>query len=90
MISLSVFSLKTFSSKYMIITLITNFSSQTAELNQEVSVSTETLHTTKSEIGEVRRLAQSLEIKLQAQISKVHYLHLILKIYLVYLKFRKS
>ncbi|KAL3055624.1 hypothetical protein OYC64_018321 [Pagothenia borchgrevinki] len=46
------------------------FHSKTAELNQEVSVSTETLHTTKSEIGEVRRLAQSLEIKLQAQISK--------------------
>ncbi|KAJ4936589.1 hypothetical protein JOQ06_001178, partial [Pogonophryne albipinna] len=46
------------------------FQTKTAELNQEVSVSTETLHTTKSEIGEVRRLAQSLEIKLQAQISK--------------------
>ncbi|XP_033999075.1 keratin, type I cytoskeletal 13-like [Trematomus bernacchii] len=46
------------------------FHTKTAELNQEVSVSTETLHTTKSEIGEVRRLAQSLEIKLQAQISK--------------------
>ncbi|KAK5855724.1 hypothetical protein PBY51_007374 [Eleginops maclovinus] len=46
------------------------FQTKTAELNQGVSVTTETLHTTKSEIGEVRRLEQSLEIKLQAQISK--------------------
>uniref|UniRef100_A0A7N9B075 Keratin, type I cytoskeletal 13-like n=1 Tax=Mastacembelus armatus TaxID=205130 RepID=A0A7N9B075_9TELE len=43
---------------------------QTAELSKEVAVSTETLQMSKSEVGEVRRTLQTLEIKLQAQISK--------------------
>ncbi|KAM9346604.1 keratin, type I cytoskeletal 50 kDa-like [Symphorus nematophorus] len=46
------------------------FQAKTAELNKEVAVSTETLQTSKSEIGVIRRTVQSLEIKLQAQISK--------------------
>lgn len=64
---------------------------QTAELNNEVAESTETLQTSKSEIGEIRRTLQSLEIKLQAQISKVtkhsvqHIYRLTLYIYTVYI-----
>ncbi|XP_074553030.1 keratin, type I cytoskeletal 50 kDa-like [Halichoeres trimaculatus] len=46
------------------------FTAKSAELNKEVAVSTETLTTSKSEISEIRRTLQSLEIKLQAQISK--------------------
>ncbi|XP_044037454.1 keratin, type I cytoskeletal 13-like [Siniperca chuatsi] len=46
------------------------FQSKTAELTQEVAVSTETLQTSKSEIGEIRQTLQTLEIKLQAQKSK--------------------
>merc|ERR1711951_212625 len=46
------------------------FQAKTAELNKEVVVSTETLQTSKSEIREIRRTLQTLEIKLQAQISK--------------------
>ncbi|KAG8006610.1 Keratin [Nibea albiflora] len=46
------------------------FQAKSAELNKEVAVSTETLQTSKSEIGELRRTFQTLEIKLQAQISK--------------------
>ncbi|KAE8282684.1 Keratin, type I cytoskeletal 50 kDa GK50 [Larimichthys crocea] len=46
------------------------FQAKSAELNKEVAVSTETLQTSKSEIGELRRTLQTLEIKLQAQISK--------------------
>merc|ERR1712170_237634 len=46
------------------------FHAKSAELNKEVAVSTETLQTSKSEIGVIRRTVQSLEIKLQAQISK--------------------
>ncbi|KAK2832898.1 hypothetical protein Q5P01_016787 [Channa striata] len=40
------------------------------ELTKEVAESTESLQISKSEINEVRRTLQSLEIKLQAQISK--------------------
>uniref|UniRef100_A0A8C9ZHH7 IF rod domain-containing protein n=1 Tax=Sander lucioperca TaxID=283035 RepID=A0A8C9ZHH7_SANLU len=43
---------------------------QSGELNKEVVVSTEILQTTKTEISELRRILQSLEIKLQAEISK--------------------
>ncbi|XP_042360269.1 keratin, type I cytoskeletal 13-like [Plectropomus leopardus] len=46
------------------------FQAKTADLNKEVAVSTETLQTSKTEIGEIRRTLQTLEIKLQAQISK--------------------
>uniref|UniRef100_UPI0037E7C6DA keratin, type I cytoskeletal 50 kDa-like n=1 Tax=Semicossyphus pulcher TaxID=241346 RepID=UPI0037E7C6DA len=46
------------------------FQAKTAELNKDVAVSTETLHTSKSEIGEIKRTVQTLEIKLQAQLSK--------------------
>lgn len=44
---------------------------QTIDLDKEVAESTETLQLSKSEIGEIRRNLQSLEIKLQAQLSKV-------------------
>merc|ERR1711962_1111147 len=50
--------------------LETWFQAKTAELTKEVAVSTETLQTSKSEITEIRRTVQTLEIKLQAQISK--------------------
>ncbi|KAF1380201.1 hypothetical protein PFLUV_G00184350 [Perca fluviatilis] len=46
------------------------FHAKSAELNKEVAVSTETLQTSKTEISEVRRTLQSLEIKLQSEISK--------------------
>ncbi|XP_033500601.2 keratin, type I cytoskeletal 50 kDa-like [Epinephelus lanceolatus] len=46
------------------------FQAKTADLNKEVAASTETLQTSKTEIGEIRRTLQTLEIKLQAQISK--------------------
>ncbi|XP_045897739.1 keratin, type I cytoskeletal 13-like [Micropterus dolomieu] len=46
------------------------FQAKTAELTKEVAVSTETLQTSKSEVGEVRQTLQSLEIKLQARNSK--------------------
>ncbi|XP_070703906.1 keratin, type I cytoskeletal 50 kDa-like isoform X2 [Pempheris klunzingeri] len=46
------------------------FEAKTAELNKEVAVSTETLQTSRSEITEIRQTLQTLEIKLQAQISK--------------------
>ncbi|XP_078105536.1 keratin, type I cytoskeletal 50 kDa-like [Sander vitreus] len=46
------------------------FQAKSGELNKEVVVSTEILQTTKTEISELRRIFQSLEIKLQAEISK--------------------
>ncbi|XP_054462951.1 keratin, type I cytoskeletal 13-like isoform X1 [Anoplopoma fimbria] len=46
------------------------FQAKSAELNKEVASRTETLQTSKTEIGEVRRTLQTLEIKLQAWISK--------------------
>ncbi|TDH03529.1 hypothetical protein EPR50_G00164830 [Perca flavescens] len=46
------------------------FQTKSAELNTEVAVSTETLQTSKTEISEVRRTLQSLEIKLQSETSK--------------------
>merc|ERR1712035_98720 len=46
------------------------FQAKTADLNKEVAASTETLQSSRTEIGEIRRTLQTLEIKLQAQISK--------------------
>ncbi|XP_074513229.1 keratin, type I cytoskeletal 50 kDa-like [Sebastes fasciatus] len=46
------------------------FQAKSAELNKQVAVGTETLQTSRSEISEARRILQTLEIKLQASISK--------------------
>ncbi|XP_067397380.1 keratin, type I cytoskeletal 15-like isoform X2 [Emydura macquarii macquarii] len=45
------------------------FHKQTEELNREVATSTEQIHTSKSEITELRRTLQGLEIELQSQLS---------------------
>ncbi|KAL8175981.1 UNVERIFIED_CONTAM: Keratin, type I cytoskeletal 19 [Gekko kuhli] len=45
------------------------FTSKTEELNQEVAVNTEQLQSSKTEITDLRRTLQGLEIELQSQLS---------------------
>lgn len=53
-------------------TLIFFFVRQTNEINKEVAASTESLSTSKTEITDLRRTMQGLEIELQSQLSMVN------------------
>lgn len=44
---------------------------QSAALTKEVAISTETIQTSKTEITDLRRTLQGLEIELQSQMSMV-------------------
>ena len=44
---------------------------QTEELNREVATNTEALQSSRTEITELRRSVQNLEIELQSQLSMV-------------------
>lgn len=56
---------------YAMTTLLFLSSTQVETFNKEVAVSTETLQTTRSEITEIKRTLQGMEIELQAQLSMV-------------------
>ena len=45
--------------------------SQAATVNKEVAVSTETINTSKTELSDLNRLLQSLQIELQSQLTMV-------------------
>lgn len=44
---------------------------QSSALTKEVAISTETIQTSKTEISDLRRTLQGLEIELQSQLSMV-------------------
>lgn len=51
--------------------LYLSISLQSATLSKEVAISTESIQTSKTEISDLRRTLQGLEIELQSQLSMV-------------------